>query len=258
VLGPVASAPAAASWSPAWEEIAFLLLLAVGYGWATRVRGVSRLRGAVFALGVVLAFLAVASPVQTVALNYLLSAHLLQNVVLAEWAPALLVIGLPPAAAASLAAQPVFAALTRPVVALPLWLLTYAVWHLPVAYEAALAYRLLLDLEHLSYLVTGVLLWWPVFRDEPWRLPAGGRAAYLFAAFVLASPLGLLLALLPSPIYDTYVQAPRLWGIDPLEDQQLGGTLMAVSEAVVFFGLLAFFFVRFMAEEDAGYSHGDA
>jgi cytochrome c oxidase assembly factor CtaG len=230
VLGPVASAPAAASWSPAWEEIAFLLLLAVGYGWATRVRGVSRLRGAVFALGVVLAFLAVASPVQTVALNYLLSAHLLQNVVLAEWAPALLVIGLPPAAAASLAAQPVFAALTRPVVALPLWLLTYAVWHLPVAYEAALAYR----------------------------LPAGGRAAYLFAAFVLASPLGLLLALLPSPIYDTYVQAPRLWGIDPLEDQQLGGTLMAVSEAVVFFGLLAFFFVRFMAEEDAGYSHGDA
>jgi hypothetical protein len=49
-----------------------------------------------------------------------------------------------------------------------------------------------------------------------------------------------------------------LWGLQPLEDQQIGGTLMAVSEAIVFFGLLAFFFVRFMAEEDAGYSHGDA
>ena len=38
----------------------------------------------------------------------------------------------------------------------------------------------------------------------------------------------------------------------------IGGTLMAVSEAIVFFGLLAYFFVRFMAEEEAGYSHGDA
>jgi len=54
------------------------------------------------------------------------------------------------------------------------------------------------------------------------------------------------------------VQAPRLWGIQPLEDQQIGGTLMAVSEAIVFFGLLAYFFIRFMAEEEAGYSHGDA
>ena len=33
---------------------------------------------------------------------------------------------------------------------------------------------------------------------------------------------------------------------------------MAVSGAIVFFGLLADFFVCFMAEEDAGYSHGDA
>ncbi|HEX5468919.1 MAG TPA: cytochrome c oxidase assembly protein [Gaiellaceae bacterium] len=257
MLGPIGATPSAGSWSPAWEELAFLLLVAVGYGW-TRAHRVSRLRSAAFALGLALAFFAVASPVATVALHYLLSAHLLQNVVLAEWTPALLVLGLPPAAAASLAARPAVGALTRPVVALPLWLLTYAVWHLPVAYEAALEHRLLLDLEHLSYVLVGVLLWWPVFQDEPWRLPAGGRAAYLFAAFVLASPLGLLLALLPSPIYDTYVAAPRLWGIDPLEDQQLGGTLMAVSEAVVFFSLLAVYFVRFMAEEDAGYSHGDA
>ena len=54
------------------------------------------------------------------------------------------------------------------------------------------------------------------------------------------------------------MQAPRLWGLQPLEDQQIGGTLMAVSEAIVFFGLLAYFFIRFMAEEEAGYSHGDA
>jgi cytochrome c oxidase assembly factor CtaG len=254
----LATTPPASSWYPAWEEVAVLVGLGVAYVLAARKDRPSLLRSALFFSGLVLAFVAVASPVATVAVHYLVSAHLLQNVVLAEWTPALLVLGLGPWVAGWVARSSVARTLTRPLVALPLWLATYAVWHIPFAYEAALDNRFLLDLEHLSYVAVGLCLWWPVFQDEPWQLPSGGRAAYLFAAFVLASPLGLLFALLPSPLYDTYVQAPRLWGLEPLEDQQIGGTLMAVSEAIVFFGLLAYFFVRFMAEEDAGYSHGDA
>ena len=254
----LATTPPASSWYPAWEEIAVLVGLGVAYVLAAQKDRPSLLRSALFFSGLVLAFVAVASPVATVAVHYLVSAHLLQNVVLAEWTPALLVLGLGPGVAGWVARTSVARTLTRPLVALPLWLATYAFWHVPFAYEAALDNRLLLDLEHLSYVAVGLCLWWPVFQDEPWHLPSGGKAAYLFAAFVLASPLGLLFALLPSPLYDTYVQAPRLWGLEPLEDQQIGGTLMAVSEAIVFFGLLAYFFVRFMAEEDAGYSHGDA
>jgi putative membrane protein len=254
----LATTPPASSWYPAWEEVAVLVGLGVAYVLAARKDRPSLLRSALFFSGLVLAFVAVASPVATVAVHYLVSAHLLQNVVLAEWTPALLVLGLGPWVAGWVARTSVPRTLTRPLVALPLWLATYAFWHVPFAYEAALDNRLLLDLEHLSYVAVGLCLWWPVFQDEPWHLPSGGKAAYLFAAFVLASPLGLLFALLPSPLYDTYVQAPRLWGLEPLEDQQIGGTLMAVSEAIVFFGLLAYFFVRFMAEEDAGYSHGDA
>ena len=75
---------------------------------------------------------------------------------------------------------------------------------------------------------------------------------------MLASPLGLVLALLPSSIYGFYESAPRLWGVGALTDQQIAGVVMAVSEAIVFFVLFAFFFVRFMAEEEAGYSPGDA
>jgi cytochrome c oxidase assembly factor CtaG len=254
----MAATPSASSWYPAWEEVAVLAGLGVAYVLAARRDPPSLLRSALFFAGLLLAFFAVASPVATVAIHYLVSAHLLQNVVLAEWTPALVVLGIGPWVSGWIARHRVMRTLTRPLVALPLWLLTYALWHVPFAYEAALGDRPVLDLEHASYLVAGFLLWWPVFQDEPWHLPAGGKAAYLFAAFVLASPLGLILALLPSPLYDTYVEAPRLWGIAPLEDQQIGGTLMAVSEAIVFFGLLAFFFVRFMAEEEAGYSHGDA
>ena len=254
----LATTPPASSWYPAWEEVAVLVGLGVAYVLAARKDRPSLLRSALFFSGLVLAFVAVTSPVATVAVHYLVSAHLLQNVVLAEWTPALLVLGLGPWVAGWVARSSVARTLTRPLVALPLWLATYAFWHVPFAYEAALDNRFLLDLEHLSYVAVGLCLWWPVFQDEPWHLPSGGKAAYLFAAFVLASPLGLLFALLPSPLYYTYVQAPRLWSLEPLEDQQIGGTLMAVSEAIVFFGLLAYFFVRFMAEEDAGYSHGDA
>jgi cytochrome c oxidase assembly factor CtaG len=255
---PLAQTPSASSWYPAWEEVAALLVLGAAYFAVAPRWGATRRHLVCFAAGILLALAVVTTPVATVALDYLVSAHLLQNVVLAEWTPALLVLGVPPALAAELARNGVVRVLTRPLVALPVWLAAYALWHVPFAYQAALHHRGILDLEHLCYLVAGLLLWWPVFQEEPWRLPSGAKAAYLFAAFVLASPLGLILALLPSPIYDAYVHAPRLWGITPIEDQQLGGTLMAVSEAIVFFGLLAYYFARFMAEEDAGYSHGDA
>jgi putative membrane protein len=254
----LAQTPSASSWYPAWEEVAVLLVLGIAYLMVAPRFGATPRHKVCFLAGILLALAAVATPVATVALHYLVSAHLLQNVVLAEWTPALLVLGVPPRLGAEIARHRIVHALTRPFVALPLWLATYALWHVPFAYEAALHHRLVLDLEHLTYLVAGLLLWWPVFQEEPWHLPSGAKAAYLFAAFVLASPLGLILALLPSPIYDTYVHAPRLWEISPLEDQQLGGTLMAVSEALVFFCLLAYYFARFMAEEDAGYSHGDA
>ena len=160
--------------------------------------------------------------------------------------------------AAALGRMRAVSALTQPLVALPLWLAAYGVWHVPALYDAALRHRALLDLEHACYFVTGCLLWWPVFQSVPRRLRAGGKAAYLFGAFVLASPLGLVLALLPNPIYSFYENAPRLWGIGPLTDQQIAGVVMAVSEATVFFALFAFFFIRFMAEEEAGYSPGDA
>jgi cytochrome c oxidase assembly factor CtaG len=75
------------------------------------------------------------------------------------------------------------------------------------------------------------------------------RAAFLFGAFVLASPLGLLLALLPSAVYDFYEDAPRLWGLSPLSDQQLAGITMTAEQAVVFFAAFALFVRRFLHEE---------
>jgi cytochrome c oxidase assembly factor CtaG len=254
----LAAPPAPGSWNPAWEEVAALVLVAVAYGAAVRRYGIPQLRRRVFDGALLIALVALVSPLATLALHYFLWAHLLQNVALAEWAPALAVLSLSPALAAALARNGVLAALTHPLVALPLWLAAYGIWHVPTFYDAALRHRLLLDLEHASYVVTGCLLWWPIFQAAPRQLRAGTKAAYLFAAFVLASPLGLILALFPEPVYAFYERAPRLWDVDPLTDQQVAGVVMAVSEGILFFALFAYFFVRFMAEEDAGYSPGDA
>jgi putative membrane protein len=182
---------------------------------------------------------------------HLLSAHLLQNVILAEWAPALLVLGIPPALADRIARAPGVRHLTRPPVALGLWLLTYFVWHLPPAYDTALEHpATLLHLEHACYLAAGSLLWWPVFQDPPQYLSNAARTLYLFLAFVLASPVGLLLALAPEPAYDYYVEGGGLWGLGPETDQQIAGVTMAVEQAIVFFAVFTVFFFRFLADEE--------
>ena len=224
-------------------------LLAAGYAGLVHRYPADGRRIAFFLAGAGLILVVFVTPLETLALHYLLTAHLLQNVVLAEWAPALIVLGIPAAAAAAANRSATVRRLTHPLVALPIWLATYYAWHIPVAYDTALRHAsTLLHLEHLCYFVTGVLLWWPVLTG---RLAPGAAAAYLFAAFVLVSPLGLLLGLIPSAVYGFYEAAPRLWGLTALGDQQLAGLTMAAEEAVVFFGAFAVYFARFMRQEDS-------
>jgi putative membrane protein len=242
--------PSVSSWQPAWEELAVVALVALAYVAAFRRHPAAPRRQLAFAVALALIVAVSATPLATLALHYLLSAHLVQNVVLAEWAPALAIAGLSAGMAGALARFPPVRWLTHPLVALPLWVASYDVWHIPVFYEAALRNELLLHAEHATYFLTGALLWWPLVHDAPRRLSPGAKAAYVFGAFVLASPVGLLLALVPRPIYDFYVEAPRVRGISPLTDQQMAGVVMAVSEAVVFFAVFAYFFLRFLAEQE--------
>ena len=201
-------------------------------------------RGLVYlVVALALVFAAFATELQPFALHTFLWAHLLQNVVLAEWAPALLVLAIPPALSARAAGLP----LLRPLVVLPVWLGTYFAWHLTWVYDFALRHpHSLLHVEHVTYLAAGLGLWWPVLRGA---YSSGVKAAYLFAAFVLASPLGLVLALVPRAIYSFYAHAPRTWGPSPLADQQIAGVTMAVEEAAVFFAVFVFYLRRFLQEE---------
>jgi cytochrome c oxidase assembly factor CtaG len=228
------------SWNP--EALVVLPALTIAYVWALRRFPAPPWRVACFGAAIVLLLAVTITPIETIAVEYLLSVHLIQNVVLAEWAPLLAVLGIPPALAARAPRVPA-------VPALLLWVVNYGVWHLPWLYDTALRHpHSLLHLEHALYFLTGVLLWWPVVHGD---LTPGAKAGYLFAAFLLASPIGLVMALVPEPIYDFYADGPGLWGLSPILDQQIAGVSMAVAEAVVFFAAFAFFFARFFAEQDA-------
>ena len=240
------------AWHLRPEELLAVGLLSVGYVLALRFFPAPAWRKACFALAMLVLLAAFETPLETIGLHFLLTGHLLQNVILAEWAPFLAVAALPPALAAAIGRVRVISFLTNPFVALPLWLATYFVWHLPPIYDAALRHSgSLLHLEHASYFVTGLALWWPVLQNAPHRLPSGAKAGYLFAGFVLASPLGLLLALVGKPVYSFYETAPeRLWGLSRIDDQQVAGLTMASEQAVVFFAVFAFYFWRFFEEEE--------
>jgi cytochrome c oxidase assembly factor CtaG len=227
--------------------LCLLYLFAVGH-W-----GASRRHVVCFAVAMGLLAVAFWTPLHHLGLHYLLLAHLLQNVILAEWAPLFVVLGVSGAMATALAQHAVWRVAVHPAVALPVWLGNYFAWHVPAVYDAALEHQgWLIHLEHACYFATGILMWWPLVQDVPRRLASGARAAYAFAAFVLAAPLGLLLALLPRPIYDYYVHArPRVWGLSALADQEIAGVTMASEQAVVLFVVFLYWFRRFLAEEGA-------
>jgi putative membrane protein len=239
------------SWALHWDVLLAIAALAAAYYWSLRRWPVNTSRRAAFDLAVILLLAVYITPLHTIALHYLLSIHFLQNVVTAEWAPGLVVFAISPVLGHRVAR------FIHPLVALPLWLATYFVWHVPAIYDAALRRPdSLLHLEHLTYFAAGVLMWWPVIHG---RYSDGVKAAYLFAGFVIASQLGLLLALLPHPVYDFYKTAPQLWGLSDLTDQQIAGVTMAVEQAVVFFAVFAYFFMRFLrTEQIAGVFSGSS
>jgi cytochrome c oxidase assembly factor CtaG len=238
-------------WDPEW--IAAIVLFGAWYAWLSHVEHVRPARRLAFAAGLLLIAAALLSPIEHLALHAMVSFHLLQNVMLADWAPPLLVLGFPAALAARGDRLRAWRALTSPGVAICLWLAVWYVVHVPAVYEAALRHRAVLGIEHLAFLVAGLAFWWPVL--VPGRMRPGPRVVYLCAGFFFASPLALLIALSNSTVYGFYDTTPHLWDLTPHEDQSLGGMLMAIEQSLILFAAAFSAFIQLLREDD---SAGDA
>ncbi|HEX9293098.1 MAG TPA: cytochrome c oxidase assembly protein, partial [Gemmatimonadales bacterium] len=106
------------------------------------------------------------------------------------------------------------------------------IWHAPVLYEAALRDHNLHIAQHLVFLTTAVIMWWPVLSPVPElpRIPHLLQMLYLFLLGIPMSVTGALITLSDAVLYPFYAAAPvpRVGGLSPLEDQQIGGLLMWV------------------------------
>jgi putative membrane protein len=252
----VSPAPSSFTFEPLF--VALPVLAALLYVRAARRERPPAWRIVLFSLGLLLIVGALNSPLETIAVNYLLLFHLLQNVMIADWAPPLLILGLTPTMRASVAragGRP-FAVLTRPRIALPVWLVGWYAIHLALFYDFALRHAWTLNIEHLLLIVIGLVFWWPVLADEPVDLGAPLKIGYLGAAFVGSTFLGLGLTFASTPFYDFYAEAPRLWGISAERDQNFGGVLMNVEQALVFLAAILYFVVKLIPEEERTRSVG--
>jgi putative membrane protein len=205
-------------------------------------------RWAAFAGGLAVIAAALFSPIEHLALTSMVSFHLLQNVMLADWAPPLLVAGLTAAMVVAAEQRWWLRAATAPAVALPFWLAVWYGVHVPAFYGYALEHRWALGVEHLAFLMAGVAFWWPVL--SPGRMRHGPKLTYLLLAFFLAAPLALVLALSHTPVYGFYAHTPKLWGLSALEDQQIGAITMAVEQAAILFAACSVVFMRLLDSEE--------
>ena len=96
-----------------------------------------------------------------------------------------------------------------------MWLVGWYAIHYAGFYDTALRHHWLLHVEHALLISMGLVFWWPVVCGRPNRLSALASAGYLAAAFAGSAFLGLALTFATRPVYDFYVEAPRIWGSPP-------------------------------------------
>jgi putative membrane protein len=190
-----------------------------------------------FACGLVVMIGPLVSPLNRAGERYLLSAHMLEHVLLADAGAALLVLSVRGPVAAGLLPWPLHTAagvLMRPPVTLAVWVAGVAVWHVPAVYDRALSHPALHDLEHLTFVLVGLLAWTQLIDPTgSGRLGIPGRLAFTVAIFFAGQVLSDALVFSFHAYYPAYADRPgRLLGLSPLADQRLAGIVMALEQLI--------------------------
>ena len=207
---------------------------------------------AAFCSGIVVVWVAIGSPLNAFD-DASLTVHMVQHLLLMAIAPPLILLGAPalpllhgfPRSLARGVVGPFLRwvpvkrlgrSCTRPVVAWLAAALALIVWHVPAVFELALRWQWLHELEHACFFAAGLLFWWPVVQPWPstatsprWIIPL-----YLFCATLPCDALSGFLVFCDRVVYSSYLVAPRVLNISPLQDQQCAAALMWVSTTIIF------------------------
>ena len=275
----MAGAPGWDSWS--FDPLLSILLIAAAVWYVSMLRRVHRVTGKPVGPGHWLAYgsglgvLAVAliSPLDAIGDGWLLSAHMLQHVLLADVAPALLILGLrapvlplglPRGMLKSVAPRSplgrFWAVATKPWVALPAWAAATWIWAIPTVFDYTSQHALLHAFEHATLFYTGFALWWLIITPLPSdrRNPGMVRLTYLGFSRGASALVCLPLAWLGHTIYPLYASAPRAYGISASTDQHIAGAAMCLLEVLVFGIALVAVFIDMLDRDERAQELGEA
>jgi putative membrane protein len=210
----------------------------------------------IFTSGILILLIALISPIHEISDGFLFSAHMVQHLLLTLIAPPLLVMSTP-----DWMISPIFKItpiknflklITKPIIALSIFTLMFSIWHLPNLYHTSVTNHYIHISEHLMFMSTAIIMWIPIFS----RINELPKLSYLLQLpYIFILSIGQILVFAPitfssEPIYQWYINAPRIWNITPLTDQQLGGIIMKVGSGAIFLSLMIIAFFNWYKEEN--------
>lgn len=251
-----------------WHTEPFLLITLLFVGWLYAL-GVGPLRGNIepssdfplkdailFYVGLITVYLAVGSPLDQIGEQFLFSAHMVQHILLIYVSPVFFILGTPTwlidRLLASEYVRKPMRVLTYPITGGLLFLFIFTLWHVPALYEAALHDKRIHVLEHWTIFLPSILMLWPYLTTSK-RIPRSGYGMQIVAVFLLMVgqlPVFAFLSFAGEALYPTYVWAPRIVGLDPLNDQILGGIIMKIVNMVFSLTILGISFYRWAKSEE--------
>ena len=258
-----------------------LIAVAVLYGAAVRARVIRRdddvshwfsatnRRPVFFGAGLAVAAIALLSPIDEGGDQYLFALHMTQHLLLMMIAPPLALLGIVGAARLRVlggegprVVRTLWRHGTRLWTAAAFFTGVMLVWHIPTLYNATLTAAPVHIVEHLTFVIAGVVFWWPIV--DPMRTVAGGtstamsKVAMLVISGLPPTALGFIFAVARRPLYDFYEHAPRLWGVSAVTDQQIAGVLMFGVGNLIYFAAISLIFHRMAgnAEDDERLAQG--
>jgi putative membrane protein len=252
-----------ASWT--FEPGAIALVLVAGTLYVRRWRAVRAKDGpraaggwrlVSFLAGLLFVVVALVSPIDRLA-EQLLTMHMVQHVILLDFVPILLILGLTKAILRPVTRrmQPVEHAagpLGHPVTAVILYVGAMCLWHVPPLYDAAAEHAPVHVLEHLSFGTAGFLYWWHLVGPVRSRLRKSGMQpiVYMLSTKFFVGILGIVLTFSPDALYAFYADQPDYWGLTPGDDQAVAGLVMALEQSIIMGIALAWLFARMLSESE--------
>lgn len=249
------------SWTLAPLQLAPIVLVGVAYGvrartLARRGQPVPVWRIGLFALGLTLLVMAVASPIARVGEEELFTFHMTQHLLLGDLAPLCLLAGLTGPLLRPLLSLPGvmrLKVLANPFVAFPVWAANLVFWHVPVFFEAGIDSSAVHAIQHASYFGAGIVLWLPVLETLPapeW-FGTGAKLAYIVGVRLVSTVIGNVFVWSGGPFYDVYDQGNDYLGLSPEADQSLAGSVMMLEGSLVTVVAIAWLFLRMAQEGEA-------